>query len=45
MREEPVMAEQDSEPAGASVAIDGLHFPECLRWHEERLFFCDMYGD
>jgi sugar lactone lactonase YvrE len=25
--------------------IDGLHFPECLRWREGRLYFCDMYGD
>jgi sugar lactone lactonase YvrE len=28
-----------------SVALDGLHFPECLRWYEDRLFFSDMYGD
>jgi sugar lactone lactonase YvrE len=27
------------------VVIEDLHFPECLRWHEDRLFFCDMYGD
>ena len=31
--------------AGTSVAIDGLHFPECLRWQDDRLFFSDMYGD
>jgi len=28
-----------------STVADGLHFPECLRWHEGRLFFCDMHGD
>lgn len=28
-----------------SVVIEDLHFPECLRWHDDRLFFCDMYGD
>jgi sugar lactone lactonase YvrE len=28
-----------------SIAVDGLHFPECLRWYENRLFFSDMYGD
>jgi sugar lactone lactonase YvrE len=28
-----------------STAVDGLHFPECLRWYENRLFFSDMYGD
>jgi sugar lactone lactonase YvrE len=28
-----------------STVVDGLHFPECLRWHEGRLFFCDMHGD
>jgi sugar lactone lactonase YvrE len=28
-----------------SVAVDGLHFPECLRWYDDRLFFSDMYGD
>ena len=28
-----------------SIAVDGLHFPECLRWYEDRLFFSDMYGD
>lgn len=28
-----------------AIAIEGLHFPECLRWHQERLFFSDMYGD
>lgn len=27
------------------TTIDGLHFPECLRWYEDRLYFCDMYGD
>jgi sugar lactone lactonase YvrE len=40
------MSEQqiDSSPE-TSVAIEGLHFAECLRWHEGRLFFSDMYGD
>ncbi|HXD57341.1 MAG TPA: SMP-30/gluconolactonase/LRE family protein [Thermoleophilaceae bacterium] len=28
-----------------SIAVGGLHFPECLRWYENRLFFSDMYGD
>jgi sugar lactone lactonase YvrE len=27
------------------MTIDGLHFPECLRWYDDRLFFCDMHGD
>jgi sugar lactone lactonase YvrE len=31
--------------AETGIAVDGLHFPECLRWHQERLFFSDMYGD
>jgi sugar lactone lactonase YvrE len=29
----------------AETIIDGLHFPECLRWRDERLVFVDMYGD
>jgi sugar lactone lactonase YvrE len=29
----------------ATTVIEDLHFPECLRWHEDRLYFCDMYGD
>jgi sugar lactone lactonase YvrE len=29
----------------SSTVVDRLHFPECLRWHEDRLFFCDMHGD
>jgi sugar lactone lactonase YvrE len=28
-----------------SIALEGLHFPECLRWYEGRLYFSDMYGD
>jgi sugar lactone lactonase YvrE len=27
------------------IAVDGLHFPECLRWHDDLLYFSDMYGD
>ena len=27
------------------IAIDGLHFAECLRWRDGLLYFCDMYGD
>jgi sugar lactone lactonase YvrE len=36
------MSQQGTDTA---IVIDDLHFPECLRWHEDRLFFCDMYGD
>ncbi|MGH2863338.1 MAG: SMP-30/gluconolactonase/LRE family protein [Solirubrobacteraceae bacterium] len=39
------MTESDARQVGSDVLIDGLHFPECLRWHDGRLFFCDMYGD
>jgi sugar lactone lactonase YvrE len=38
------MSQRRTDP-GTSIAIEGLHFPECLRWHEDRLFFSDMYGD
>ncbi len=38
------MSQHGTDP-GISIAIEGLHFPECLRWHEDRLFFSDMYGD
>jgi sugar lactone lactonase YvrE len=24
--------------------VDGLAFPECLRWHEDRLCFSDMHA-
>ena len=24
--------------------VDGLHFPECPRWREDRLWFSDMHG-
>jgi sugar lactone lactonase YvrE len=24
--------------------LDGLHFPECPRWHDGRLWFSDMHG-
>ena len=26
------------------VLVEGLHFPECPRWHEGRLWFSDMHG-
>jgi sugar lactone lactonase YvrE len=40
------MNERQTDPRPAtSIAVDGLHFPECLRWHENLLFFSDMYGD
>lgn len=39
------MTEPTAPQVSSSVLIDGLHFPECLRWHDGRLFFCDMYGD
>lgn len=29
----------------SEIVVEGLHFPECPRWHEGRLFFCDMHGD
>jgi sugar lactone lactonase YvrE len=28
-----------------TVVLEELHFPECLRWHGQQLFFSDMYGD
>lgn len=40
------MSEQQIDfGAGTSIVVEGLHFPECLRWHDDRLFFADMYGD
>ena len=39
------MTEPETSSANATVLVDGLHFPECLRWREGRLFFSDMYGD
>ncbi len=39
------MTESQAPQASSTVLIEGLHFPECLRWHDGRLFFCDMYGD
>jgi sugar lactone lactonase YvrE len=27
------------------TVLGHLHFPENLRWHQDRLFFSDMYGD
>ncbi|MFZ1994204.1 MAG: SMP-30/gluconolactonase/LRE family protein [Solirubrobacteraceae bacterium] len=38
------MSQYGTDP-GTLIAVEGLHFPECLRWHEDRLFFSDMYGD
>ena len=29
----------------SDVVVDGLHFAECLRWRDGRLWFSDMYGD
>lgn len=26
----------------ARILLDGLHFPECPRWHDNRLWFSDM---
>jgi sugar lactone lactonase YvrE len=26
------------------IVADGLHMPECLRWHDEHLWFSDMRG-
>lgn len=31
--------------AARQVVLDGLHFPECLRWRGGSLYFSDMYGD
>lgn len=39
------MTESQVPPTSSTVLVDGLHFPECLRWHAGRLYFCDMYGD
>jgi sugar lactone lactonase YvrE len=39
------MTERNAPVSESAVLLDGLHFPECLRWHDGRLFFCDMYGD
>lgn len=37
------MAEQ--RVVEAMEVVGGLHFPECLRWYDEHLYFVDMYGD
>jgi sugar lactone lactonase YvrE len=34
-----------TEATDSRTVVDGLHFPECLRWYEDRLYFCDMHGD
>jgi len=39
------MTESNATASHSAVLLEGLHFPECLRWHDGRLFFCDMYGD
>ena len=26
------------------VILDGLHFPEGPRWHDDKLWFSDMHG-
>jgi len=39
------MTSQPAGAEGAEVLIEDLHFPECLRWHDGELCFCDMYGD
>lgn len=39
------MIPENSNPVEASILIQDLHFPECLRWHDSELFFCDMYGN
>ena len=38
------MTQSAADPE-TSIALEALHFPECLRWHDDRLFFSDMYGD
>jgi sugar lactone lactonase YvrE len=30
---------------GATVLVDGLVFPESPRWHEDRVWFVDMFAD
>jgi sugar lactone lactonase YvrE len=37
--------QQTANGVETSIVVDGLHFPECLRWHEGLLYFSDMYGD
>ena len=27
------------------IVADGLHMPECPRWHNEHLWFSDIRGD
>jgi len=39
------MSEQIDSRVETSIVLEGLHFPECLRWCDDRLFFSDMYGD
>jgi sugar lactone lactonase YvrE len=40
------MSSQETHPtAETELAVDGLHFAECLRWHDGLLYLCDMCGD
>ncbi len=39
------MSESAQTDAAWQIVLDGLHFPECLRWYDGRLYFSDMYGD
>ena len=39
------MTAEQAGSAGTEILIGDLHFPECLRWHDGELCFCDMYGD
>ncbi|HVX34350.1 MAG TPA: SMP-30/gluconolactonase/LRE family protein [Solirubrobacterales bacterium] len=34
-----------ADPNRIEIALDGLHFAECLRWRDGLLYFSDMYGD
>jgi sugar lactone lactonase YvrE len=34
-----------SQTKAFETIVDGIHFAECLRWRDGRLFFVDMYGD
>ena len=31
--------------SGIEIVADGLHMPECPRWHDEHLWFSDIRGD
>lgn len=34
-----------SQSGTFETVVDGIHFGECLRWRDGRLWFVDMYGD